>query len=105
VTPSNLEIESREGAFLLRLRVSPGARKARVKGVHGGALKLSVCEPPERGRANEGVIRLLSEALGIPARQIELVSGHGSQDKRVAITGIDEHALRQKIELADKRPQ
>lgn len=93
----DLEIESRDGALLLRLRVSPGARKAMIKGVHGGALKLSVTEPPEKGRANEGVLELLADSLGIPQRQIELVSGHGSQDKRVKITGLDEASVRARL--------
>ena len=92
-----LQLTLQEGRILLRLRVSPKSRKARVAGVHGGALKLHVTEPPEKGRANEGVIALLAETLGIAAREIELVSGHASQDKRVAIGGINETALRAKL--------
>ncbi|MBK8205743.1 MAG: DUF167 domain-containing protein [Planctomycetes bacterium] len=68
-----------------------------IKGVHGGALKLSVTEPPEKGRANEGVLALLAETLNIPQRQIELVSGHGSQDKRVKIAGLDEVIVRARL--------
>jgi uncharacterized protein (TIGR00251 family) len=95
-----LELESRGNRIFLRLRVSPKSRKARIAGEHGGALKLHVTQAPERGRANEGVLALLSEALGVPARQIELVSGHASQDKRVAISGLDEATLRKKLENA-----
>lgn len=88
--PADNQLEVTVGAdgFLIRLRVSPGARRAGVKGVHGGALKLAVCEPPEDGRANEGVIALLASALKLPRRQIALVSGHASQDKRVLISGF-----------------
>ncbi len=93
----DLEIESCDGALLLRLRVAAGARKAHIKGVHGGALKLSVPEPPEKGRANEGVLRLLAETLQVAQRQIELVSGHGSHDKRVSITGLDEATARARL--------
>ncbi|MCC7508849.1 MAG: DUF167 domain-containing protein [Planctomycetes bacterium] len=93
----DLEIECRDGSLLLRLRVAPGARKAMIKGVYGGALKLSVTEPPEKGRANAGVVQLLADCLGIPQRQIELVSGHGSHDKRVKISGIDEASVRARL--------
>jgi uncharacterized protein (TIGR00251 family) len=92
-----LDIQSRDNRLFLRLRVSPKSRRARVAGEHGGALKLHVTEAPEKGRANEGVIALLAEALGVAQRQIELVSGHASQDKRVAISGLDEAALREKL--------
>ena len=94
----SLELTHSDGRLLLRLRVTPKARTARVAGEHGGALKLHVKEPPEKGRANEGVIRLLAESLGLSAKQIELVSGHASQDKRVAITGLDEATLRSRLQ-------
>lgn len=83
-----LEIVRDSGRILLRLRVAPGARRARIAGIHGGALKLSVTEPPERGRANEGVIALIARALALPARNLEIVSGQTSQDKRIAIDGF-----------------
>jgi uncharacterized protein len=97
-----LVVQSREGTLLLRVRVSPGASRAQIKGVHGGALKLSVTEPPEHGRANEGVLRLLADALGVPARQIALVSGAASRDKRFEISGLraDELAARLGLEVA-----
>jgi uncharacterized protein (TIGR00251 family) len=87
--PDNLlEVVAGPDGFLVRLRVSPGARRAGIKGVHGGALKLAVCEPPEDGRANAGVVALLSALLKLPRKQIALVSGHASQDKRVLISGF-----------------
>ena len=93
----SLEITARDGRLLLRLRVTPKAKRDRIGGEHGGALKLQVKDPPEKGRANEGVVRQLAKTLGVPARQIELVSGHTSQDKRVAISGVDEATLREKL--------
>lgn len=83
-----LDVTRQDDRWILRLRVSPGARKARIAGPHGGALKLSVTEPPERGKANDGVVQLLAEALGVAPRDIEILSGHTSQDKRVAIAGF-----------------
>ncbi|MCB9933447.1 MAG: DUF167 domain-containing protein [Planctomycetes bacterium] len=93
-----LELEHRDGRIFLRLRVSPKSKRDRIAGEHGGALKLYVKDPPEKGRANEGVLRVLADALGIAPREIELVSGHTSQDKRVAISGIDEVTLRDRLE-------
>lgn len=49
-------------------------------------MKLAVTEPPERGKANAGVAELIAAALGLHARDIEILSGHTSQDKRVAIS-------------------
>ena len=87
-----------QGRIHLRLRVAAKASAPRIAGEHAGSLKLSVAEPPEKGRANQGVVRLLADALGIPRKQIELVSGHASQDKRVAIAGLNMQTLRERLE-------
>jgi uncharacterized protein YggU (UPF0235/DUF167 family) len=34
-------------------------------------------------------VRLLAETLGLPARDIEIVSGHASRDKLVELAGIE----------------
>ena len=73
----------------LRLRVVPGARASRLVGRHGDAWKLQVAAPPERGAANEAVVRLLADALGIDRGDVILVSGHASRDKIVELAGID----------------
>jgi uncharacterized protein len=76
------------GATQVKLRVVPGARRPGIAGRHGGGWKVRVAEPPENGRANDAVLRLLAKTLRLPARSIELVSGHGSREKIVALTGI-----------------
>ena len=97
-----LEVTQQDGRFILRLRVSPGARKTRIAGPHGGALKLSVTQPPERGKANEGVVALLAQALGVAARDVEILSGHTSQDKRAAVAGFAGTIEELKLRLLDQ---
>jgi uncharacterized protein YggU (UPF0235/DUF167 family) len=48
-----------------------------------------VTPAPERGKANEAAIRLLAETLRVGAGDIRLVSGHGSRDKVVEVSGLD----------------
>ena len=72
----------------MRLRVSPGAGRAQIVGRHGDAWKVRVTAAPEQGRANEAVLRLLAEALGLPRDALVLVSGHGARDKIVELTGL-----------------
>ena len=76
-------------AIRLQLRVSPGARRARVVGPHGPAWKVRVAPAPEHGRANDAVVTLLAETLALPHASIAIVSGHTSRDKTVALEGID----------------
>ena len=72
----------------LRVRVSPGAGRTAVVGRHGDAWKVRVTEAPERGRANEAVVRLLAEALAVPRSAVTLVSGQGGREKIVELTGL-----------------
>ena len=50
----------------LRLRVSPGAGRDEVVGRYGDGWKVRVGAPPERGRANDAVLRLIAKRLGVP---------------------------------------
>ena len=70
----------------LRLRVKPGARKSGIVGVHGGALKIAVKAPPEKGKANDAVIALLAETLHIAESAVSIVAGAASQDKVAVVT-------------------
>jgi uncharacterized protein (TIGR00251 family) len=74
----------------LKLRVSPGAKRPGIAGRHGDAWKVRVAEPPEDGRANEAVLRLLADALDVPRATVALVSGHSSRDKIVVLDGLEQ---------------
>ena len=72
----------------LRVRVVPGAKRTDVVGRHGDGWKLRVTAPPERGRANEAVERLLAERLGLSPRDVTVVSGTLTRDKVVEVRGV-----------------
>ena len=77
-----------EPSTRLRLRVVPGAAKPGFAGRYGEALKLRVAVAPERGRANEETLELLADTLGLAPTNLRLVSGHGSRDKTVEVSGL-----------------
>lgn len=72
----------------LHVRVSPGAAATQVVGRHGDGWKVRVAAPPEGGRANEAVVRLLAETVGVPRGAVEVVSGRTGRDKTVTLAGI-----------------
>lgn len=79
----------------LRLRVSAGASRRRILGVHGGALKLSVKAPPEKGKANRDVLTLVAETFGLATSDVALVAGESSPDKVVRLPlGLEDAARR-----------
>jgi len=88
----------------LRLRVSPGAGRAALVGRHGDAWKVRVSAPPERGRANEAVVELLAASLGLSRPDVRLVSGGGSRDKIVELSGLTYEEVERRLEAAGKEP-
>ena len=58
-------------------------------GRHGEGWKVRVTAAPEDGKANEAVLRLLAERVGVPRVNLKLVSGPSSRDKIVELTGVD----------------
>jgi uncharacterized protein (TIGR00251 family) len=90
------------GMTRLRLRVVPGARASRLVGRHGEAWKVQVRAAPERGAANDAVVRLLAETLEIGREDVVLVSGHGSRDKIVELAGIDAAEADRRLTTAEE---
>jgi uncharacterized protein (TIGR00251 family) len=72
---------------VLELHVQPGARKTEVTGMHGERIKIRLAAPATEGRANEALIEFLAEEFGVPKRDITILSGMKSRDKRVLIEG------------------
>ena len=87
-----------ERSTRVRLRVSPGSRRTELVGRHGDRWKVRVAALPEGGRANEAVLDLLSERLGLPRRALSIVSGHTARDKVVEMSGIDHDETERRLE-------
>ena len=68
----------------LTLRVTPGAR---VEGIELGeaALLIKVRTKPQDGKANEAVLELLAEALGVPTSRLRMLRGATGRDKLVQL--------------------
>jgi uncharacterized protein YggU (UPF0235/DUF167 family) len=90
-------------ATRLALRVSPGARTNAVIGKHGEAWKIRVSAAPEGGKANAAVVELLADTLGVPARTISVVSGHGARDKLVELSGIAPEEIERRLEAVGRK--
>ena len=78
---------------LLPVRAVPRASKNEIQGVHGDALKVRLQAPPVDGKANQVLVRFLSDALDIPRAQLSIASGETGRNKALLITGITKAEL------------
>src|SRR3989441_11966373 len=83
-----LEVQEREGAVVLSLRVQPRASKDGIAGELGGALKVRLRAPAVEDRANEALVEFLSELLKRPRSAVRILSGERSRTKRLEIRGV-----------------
>ncbi len=89
-----LELTQTPEGIVVPVKVVPGASRDRIVAEMGGALKVTVAAPPEKGKANKAVVRLLAKALNLRPNQVDVIRGATSPNKSVLITGTDEGAIR-----------
>lgn len=66
----------------LHVRVTPRSSREAVEGFDmEGTLHVRVTAPPADGAANAAVAKLLARALGLPPRDVVLVSGATARQK------------------------
>ena len=95
-----IELSDHPAGAILPVRAQPGASRAGIRGEHGGALKVSVTQVAEKGKANQSLVETLAKGLGLQRSQIELLSGETQRDKKFLVHGITRAELGQRIAAA-----
>jgi uncharacterized protein len=71
----------------LRIKVLPGAGKsAFLDTMADGTIKIAVAAAPEKGKANQELIKFLATEMGVRRYQIEIISGAGDRTKLVKVS-------------------
>jgi uncharacterized protein (TIGR00251 family) len=83
-----LEMEERDGAVILLVRIQQRASKDEIAGEMAGALKIRLRAPAMEGRANEALAEFLAELLKTPKSAVRILSGDRSRTKRIEIRGV-----------------
>ena len=69
------------------IHVTPRARRERIGGLHGDALRVAVRAPPVEGLANEACVRSVARALDVSRRSVTIKPGSKGRRKRVRVQG------------------
>lgn len=68
------------------VKAKPGARKESVEKISENTFLVSVKEPPEKGRANQAILKALAAYFKIPVSNLTIVSGVTSRNKIIKIS-------------------
>jgi hypothetical protein len=93
-----IRLERHREGVVLPVRATAGARRAGIGGEHGGALKVSVTQPAEKGKANKAIQAALGHLFGVRSDRVELLSGASSRQKRFLIRGASPEEVRALLE-------
>ena len=67
------------------VKVKPKAREEKVEKVDDVNFRVSVKQSPEKGKANQAVVRVLADYFGVSQSKINIVSGSTSRLKIIEI--------------------
>ena len=95
-----IDLASVPEGVILNVRAQPGARASGVRGEHDGALKVSVTQVAEKGKANKALVAVLCKALQLRKSQLELIAGETSSHKRFLVREVTIPELRSRLEAA-----
>jgi len=82
--------------------VQPNASRAGIIGLRQDALKVSVTVPPEKGKANQAVEKLLAKVFDLSKSSVTVIAGGASRRKTVELRGVSQDKI---AEWLEKQPR
>jgi uncharacterized protein YggU (UPF0235/DUF167 family) len=70
------------------VRLTPRSGSDHVEGVVDGVLRAHVAAPAVAGAANQSLLKLIADELGIARRSVRLVAGASGRQKLVVVEGL-----------------
>jgi uncharacterized protein (TIGR00251 family) len=95
--PREIRIEQHGDDVLIHVKAVPGASRDQIAGAVGDRLKVRISAPPEGGKANKAICRVLANALGVKAKEVSIESGQMSPEKVIRIAGARAEEIAAKL--------
>lgn len=84
----NLQLQKTKDGVQFYVKVNAGAKKTKLTGRYGDAVKISVQSPPVDGKANKELVAFLSKFLDVPKSSVRILRGETSNFKLISVSGI-----------------
>jgi uncharacterized protein (TIGR00251 family) len=81
-----IEKFEKEGEVYMRVKARPGAAKSEVKDIlEDETIKINISAAPEKGKANDELIKFLSKMFAVKKNNVKIISGKTDKVKLVKI--------------------
>jgi hypothetical protein len=99
----SLAIEEHNECVVFTAKIVPGSSgPSRICGLLDNMLKVKVSAAPEKGKANECLIKFLAKQLGVKKNAVNIISGTTSPVKNVKVSGMTVDMLMKKLNLNEQ---
>lgn len=83
--------EQTTAGYILRIRVTPNASKCSIGGIFTDSnnldyLKISLNSVPEKGKANQELIKILSKTIKLSKSSFSIISGETDRYKKILLS-------------------
>jgi uncharacterized protein (TIGR00251 family) len=82
----------------ITVRVTPRSGKDSIESGAGGVLLVRVTAPPDEGKANAAVCKVVAGALGVPKSAVTVVRGHTARTKALEVTGLTQEQAEERLQ-------
>jgi len=96
---ANPAIRKVDGGVVFSVKIVPGSSRTSVCGFLDGMVKIKVSAPPEKGKANQSLVKYLAKKLGVKRKDVHIISGQTNPVKSIEISGISVEMLAAKLGL------
>jgi hypothetical protein len=81
----------------ITVRATPRSDRDSIEAGAGGVFLVRVTAPPDEGKANAAVCRVVADALGVPKSAVSVARGHAARVKTLEITGLTDEEVRERL--------
>lgn len=88
--------------MFVHIKAKPGSKFNQISVSDDGTIVIKIKAPAQDGKANDELVKFLSEKLGLPKSKIRIVSGFTAPFKKLEIDA-DEAEIRKILTAAEKK--
>ena len=93
-------IQEVDGGVVFTAKIVPGSSgPTRFCGLLDGMVKVKISAPPEKGKANQCLLKFLAKEIDMKKNAVSIISGKTSPVKHVKVSGISADKLLKKLNL------
>ena len=89
-----LSLRKVSAGTVIAVKAVPGSSRDRISGILGDCLKIATSAPPEKGKANAAIARVLAKALSVAPRTVSIVAGLSRLRKDYLIEALSPDQVR-----------